>query len=99
MKLVTFTAKPSSVSNHSNAVLSIDIPTPGVLLPVQGSSITHEIVDLSSLGYPSVQAIIEAGPAALEASASSAAMKAAHARVVKALNSARSRYPAPVSSV
>jgi len=67
MKLVTFTAKPSSVSNHSNAVLSIDIPTPGVLLPVQGSSITHEIVDLSSLGYPSVQAIIEAGPAALEA--------------------------------
>jgi 2-keto-4-pentenoate hydratase/2-oxohepta-3-ene-1,7-dioic acid hydratase in catechol pathway len=67
MKLVTFTAKPSSVSTHTNAVLSIDIPTPGVLLPVQGSSITHEIVDLSSLGYPSVQAIIEAGSAALEA--------------------------------
>jgi 2-keto-4-pentenoate hydratase/2-oxohepta-3-ene-1,7-dioic acid hydratase in catechol pathway len=67
MKLVTFTAKPSSVSTRTNAVLSIDIPTPGILLPVQGSSITHEIVDLSSLGYPSVQAIIEAGPSALEA--------------------------------
>ncbi len=67
MKLVTFTAKPSSTSTRSNAVLSIDIPTPGVLLPVQGSAIRHEIVDLSSLGYPSVHAIIEAGPSALEA--------------------------------
>ncbi len=67
MKLVTFTAKPSSTSTHSNAVLSIDIPTPGVLLPVQGSSIHHEIVDLTSLGYPSVQVIIEAGRTALEA--------------------------------
>ena len=67
MKLVTFTAKASDTSTRSNAVLSIDIPTPGVLLPVQGSAIRHEIVDLSSLGYPSVQAIIETGPAALEA--------------------------------
>ena len=54
MKLVTFTAKPSDTSTRSNAVLSIDIPTPGVLLPVQGSAIRHEIVDLSTLGYPTV---------------------------------------------
>ncbi len=64
MKLVTFTAKSSSASTDSSAVLSIDIPTPGVILPVQGSAIRHEIVDLSSLRLSlSVSAIIEAGSA------------------------------------
>jgi 2-keto-4-pentenoate hydratase/2-oxohepta-3-ene-1,7-dioic acid hydratase in catechol pathway len=55
MKLVTFTPKSSTDS------------TPGILLPVQGSSIRHEIASLSGLGYKTVLELIEAGPAALEA--------------------------------
>lgn len=53
MKLVTFSAKNSSTQS-SSALLSRDVPTPGVLLG-------DEIVDLSSLGYPSVLAMIEGG--------------------------------------
>src|SRR5260370_7275219 len=65
MKLVTFSTKsrtsntqPASASVPA-AALSVDIPTPGVL-------INDEIVDLSSLGYPTVLSIIEAGQPALD---------------------------------
>src|SRR5258708_3861867 len=65
MKLVTFSTKsrtsntqPASASVPA-AALSVDIPTPGVL-------IGEEIVDLSSLGYPTVLSIIEAGQPALD---------------------------------
>jgi len=65
MKLVTFSAKsrtsntqPASASVPA-AALSVDIPTPGVL-------IGEEIVDRSSLGYPTVLSIIEAGRPALD---------------------------------
>ncbi|HEY2038484.1 MAG TPA: fumarylacetoacetate hydrolase family protein [Edaphobacter sp.] len=53
MKLVSFSGKKSSTENRS-AVLSRDIPTPGVLLG-------DEIADLTGLAYPSVLALIEAG--------------------------------------
>ncbi len=65
MKLVTFSTKseaantqPASASVPA-AALSVDIPTPGVL-------VGNEIVDLSSLGYPTVLSIIEAGQPALD---------------------------------
>lgn len=53
MKLVTFSGKTSSTKN-SSALLSHDVPTPGVL-------IGDEIADLSGIGYPSVLAILEGG--------------------------------------
>lgn len=53
MKFVMFSGKKSSTQSPS-AVLSRDIPTPGVL-------IGEEIVDLTGLAYPSVLAMIEAG--------------------------------------
>jgi 2-keto-4-pentenoate hydratase/2-oxohepta-3-ene-1,7-dioic acid hydratase in catechol pathway len=65
MKLVTFSAKPQTSNTQPTtasvpaAALSVDIPTPGVL-------IGEEIVDLSSLGYPTVLSIIEAGQPALD---------------------------------
>jgi 2-keto-4-pentenoate hydratase/2-oxohepta-3-ene-1,7-dioic acid hydratase in catechol pathway len=55
VKLITFTSK------------SLDHPVPGVLLPAQGSSIEHQVVNLSALGYPDVLSIIEGGVYALEA--------------------------------
>jgi 2-keto-4-pentenoate hydratase/2-oxohepta-3-ene-1,7-dioic acid hydratase in catechol pathway len=58
MKLVTFTPKSSTEA------------IPGVLLPVQGSSIRHEIASLSGLGFKTVLELIEAGPPALEAARS-----------------------------
>jgi 2-keto-4-pentenoate hydratase/2-oxohepta-3-ene-1,7-dioic acid hydratase in catechol pathway len=57
MKLVTFSGKKSSTQNPS-AILSRDVPTPGVLLG-------DEVVDLTGLAYSSVLAIIEAGDSAL----------------------------------
>ncbi len=71
MKLVTFstqseTAKETPLTASSpvaGATLSLGIPTPGVLLGGQGR---EELADLSSLGYPSVLSIIEAGPSALD---------------------------------
>ncbi|HMG02751.1 MAG TPA: fumarylacetoacetate hydrolase family protein [Edaphobacter sp.] len=57
MKLVTFSGKKSSTQNPS-AILSRDVPTPGVLLG-------DEIVDLTGLAHSSVLAIIEAGDSAL----------------------------------
>src|SRR5580765_1548573 len=56
MKLVTFSSRQSAKS--TSAVLSHDIPTPGVL-------VRDEVVDLTGVGYPSVLAIIEAGGSAL----------------------------------
>lgn len=53
MKLVTFSAKDTPAQN-SSALLSRDVPTPGVL-------IGDEVADLTSLGYPSVLAILAAG--------------------------------------
>jgi 2-keto-4-pentenoate hydratase/2-oxohepta-3-ene-1,7-dioic acid hydratase in catechol pathway len=53
MKFVTFSGKTSPTQN-SSAILSRDIPTPGVL-------IGDEIVDLTGLAYPSVLAIIGGG--------------------------------------
>jgi 2-keto-4-pentenoate hydratase/2-oxohepta-3-ene-1,7-dioic acid hydratase in catechol pathway len=53
MKFVTFSAKKTATQSPS-AILSRDVPTPGVL-------IDQEIVDLTGLGYPSVLAIIQAG--------------------------------------
>lgn len=55
MKLVTFV--PTSTNK----------PTPGVLLPVQGSAREHDVVDLSGLGHTSVLSLIEGGPVALSA--------------------------------
>jgi 2-keto-4-pentenoate hydratase/2-oxohepta-3-ene-1,7-dioic acid hydratase in catechol pathway len=71
MKLVTFftqseTANETPLTPSSPvpaAALSLGIPTPGVLVGAQGQ---EEIADLSSLGYPSVLSIIEAGPSALD---------------------------------
>jgi 2-keto-4-pentenoate hydratase/2-oxohepta-3-ene-1,7-dioic acid hydratase in catechol pathway len=57
MKFVTFSGKTSSTQNPS-AILSRDVPTPGVL-------IGDEVVDLTGLAYPSVLAIIEGGSLAL----------------------------------
>jgi 2-keto-4-pentenoate hydratase/2-oxohepta-3-ene-1,7-dioic acid hydratase in catechol pathway len=58
MKFVTFSGKKSSTQNPS-AVLSRDIPTPGVLLG-------NEVADLTGLAYSSVLAIIEGGELALK---------------------------------
>jgi 2-keto-4-pentenoate hydratase/2-oxohepta-3-ene-1,7-dioic acid hydratase in catechol pathway len=58
MKFVTFSGKKSSTQNPS-AVLSRDIPTPGVL-------IGDEIVDLTGLAHSSVLSIIESGELALK---------------------------------
>jgi 2-keto-4-pentenoate hydratase/2-oxohepta-3-ene-1,7-dioic acid hydratase in catechol pathway len=58
MKFVTFSGKKSATRNPS-AVLSRDIPTPGVL-------IGDEVVDLTSLAHSSVLAIIEGGELALK---------------------------------
>jgi 2-keto-4-pentenoate hydratase/2-oxohepta-3-ene-1,7-dioic acid hydratase in catechol pathway len=55
MKLITF------------APISTNKPTPGVLLPVQGSATRHEIVDLSGLGHSTILSLIEGGPVALSA--------------------------------
>jgi len=68
MKLVTFltqseTADSQTLSPGSPvpaATLSMGIPTPGVLVGAD------EIADLSSLGYPTVLSIIEAGTPALD---------------------------------
>jgi 2-keto-4-pentenoate hydratase/2-oxohepta-3-ene-1,7-dioic acid hydratase in catechol pathway len=68
MKLVTFSTQSETTSTQpltpsspvAAATLSLDIPTPGVLLG------TDEIADLSSLGYPTVLSIIEAGQSALK---------------------------------
>lgn len=51
MKLVTFSGKETPAQS-SSALLSHDVPTPGVL-------IGDEVADLTSLGYPSVLAILE----------------------------------------
>lgn len=58
MKFVTFSGKKSSTQNTS-AVLSRDIPTPGVLLD-------DEVADLTGLAYSSVMKIIEGGPLVLK---------------------------------
>ena len=58
MKFVTFSGKKNSTQNPS-AILSRDVPTPGVLLG-------EEIVDLTGLAYPSVLSIIEGGSKVLE---------------------------------
>jgi 2-keto-4-pentenoate hydratase/2-oxohepta-3-ene-1,7-dioic acid hydratase in catechol pathway len=58
MKFVTFSGKQSSSQNPS-AVLSRDIPTPGVLLG-------DEVADLTGLAHSSVLAIIEGGQPALK---------------------------------
>src|SRR5262249_21279627 len=58
MKFVTFSGKKSSTQNTS-AVLSRDIPTPGVLLD-------GEIADLTGLAYSSVMTIIGGGQLALK---------------------------------
>jgi 2-keto-4-pentenoate hydratase/2-oxohepta-3-ene-1,7-dioic acid hydratase in catechol pathway len=71
MKLVTFftqseTANETTLTPSSPvpaAALSLGIPTPGVLVGDHGQ---EEIADLSSLGYPSVLSIIEAGSSALD---------------------------------
>jgi 2-keto-4-pentenoate hydratase/2-oxohepta-3-ene-1,7-dioic acid hydratase in catechol pathway len=57
MKLVTFSTR-SAAATPPAGTLNLDIPTPGVLL-------ADDIVDLSSLGYPTVLSIIAAGPSAL----------------------------------
>jgi 2-keto-4-pentenoate hydratase/2-oxohepta-3-ene-1,7-dioic acid hydratase in catechol pathway len=43
------------------------LPTPGVILPLEGSNIYREIADLTSLGYTTVLEIIEAGLSGLRA--------------------------------
>jgi len=53
MKLVTFSGKDTSAQT-SSALLSRDVPTPGVLMG-------DEVADLTSLGYPSILAILEGG--------------------------------------
>ena len=58
MKFVTFSGKKTPTQNPS-AVLSRDIPTPGVL-------IGDEVVDLTGLAHSSVLAIIEGGELALK---------------------------------
>ncbi|WP_035348950.1 fumarylacetoacetate hydrolase family protein [Edaphobacter aggregans] len=58
MKFVTFSGKKSSTLNPS-AVLSRDIPTPGVL-------IGDEVIGLTGLAHSSVLAIIEGGQLALK---------------------------------
>jgi 2-keto-4-pentenoate hydratase/2-oxohepta-3-ene-1,7-dioic acid hydratase in catechol pathway len=58
MKFVTFSGKKSATQNPS-AVLSRDIPTPGVL-------IGDEVVDLTGFAHSSVLAIIEGGELALQ---------------------------------
>jgi 2-keto-4-pentenoate hydratase/2-oxohepta-3-ene-1,7-dioic acid hydratase in catechol pathway len=68
MKLVTFSTRSEDASSQllnpgspvAAATLSLNIPTPGVLLG------NDEVADLSSLGYPTVLSILEAGPSALE---------------------------------
>lgn len=57
MKLVTFSGKKSSTQNPS-AILSRDVPTPGVL-------VGDEVIDLTGLAYPNVLSIIEGGSLAL----------------------------------
>jgi len=57
MKFVTFSGKKTSTQNKS-AILSRDVPTPGVL-------IGDEIVDLTGLAYSSVLAILQAGDLAI----------------------------------
>ena len=58
MKIVMFSGKKSTTQNAS-AVLSRDVPTPGVL-------IGDEIVDLTGLAHSSVLAIIQGGEPALK---------------------------------
>src|SRR6185369_11524249 len=58
MKFVTFSGKKSATQNES-AILSRDIPTPGVL-------IGDEVVDLTGLAHSGVLAIIEGGELALK---------------------------------
>jgi 2-keto-4-pentenoate hydratase/2-oxohepta-3-ene-1,7-dioic acid hydratase in catechol pathway len=53
MKLVTFSGRDVPAQS-SSALLSRDVPTPGVL-------IGDEVADLTSLGYPSVLSILEGG--------------------------------------
>ncbi|WP_213806700.1 fumarylacetoacetate hydrolase family protein [Granulicella sp. dw_53] len=67
MKLVTFSTRAEAAGTQSkdpatsvaSATLGIDNPTPGVLLD-------NEVADLSSLGYPTLLKLIEAGKPALE---------------------------------
>jgi 2-keto-4-pentenoate hydratase/2-oxohepta-3-ene-1,7-dioic acid hydratase in catechol pathway len=67
MKLVTFSTRSEDASTQplspsspvAAATLSLGIPTPGVL-------IADQLADLSSLGYPTVLSILEAGPSALK---------------------------------
>jgi 2-keto-4-pentenoate hydratase/2-oxohepta-3-ene-1,7-dioic acid hydratase in catechol pathway len=58
MKFVTFTGKKSNTQNPS-AVLSRDIPTPGVLAG-------DEVIDLTGLAYSNLLAIVEGGDIALK---------------------------------
>jgi 2-keto-4-pentenoate hydratase/2-oxohepta-3-ene-1,7-dioic acid hydratase in catechol pathway len=58
MKLVTFLPKSAAASTD---------PILGVLLPAQGSSIDHQVADLSGLGHESVLSLIQAGKPALDA--------------------------------
>ncbi len=68
MKLVTFVARSQTADSQTltpsspvpATTLSLGIPTPGVLLGA-------DVADLSSLGYPTVLSIIEAGKSALDA--------------------------------
>ena len=68
MKLVTFVARSQTADSQTltpsspvpATTLSLGIPTPGVLLGA-------DVADLSSLGYPTVLSIIEAGESALDA--------------------------------
>jgi 2-keto-4-pentenoate hydratase/2-oxohepta-3-ene-1,7-dioic acid hydratase in catechol pathway len=68
MKLVTFLTRSQKADSQTltpsspvpAATLDLGIPTPGVLLGAD------EIADLSSLGYPTVLSIIEAGKPALD---------------------------------
>ena len=68
MKLVTFLTQSETADSKTltpsspvaAATLSLGIPTPGVLLDAD------EVADLSSLGYPTVLSIIEAGKPALD---------------------------------
>jgi 2-keto-4-pentenoate hydratase/2-oxohepta-3-ene-1,7-dioic acid hydratase in catechol pathway len=68
MKLVTFVARSQTADSQTLApsspvpatTLSLGIPTPGVLLGA-------DVADLSSLVYPTVLSIIEAGKSALDA--------------------------------
>jgi 2-keto-4-pentenoate hydratase/2-oxohepta-3-ene-1,7-dioic acid hydratase in catechol pathway len=58
MKFVTFSGKKCSTQNTS-AVLSRDVPTPGILLD-------DEVADLTGLAHSSVMKIIEGGQLALK---------------------------------